>query len=47
MSYDNFTYEVDGGVALITWDMPGKSMNVIDESVVRELDRVVDAYLAD
>ena len=27
----NFKFDVDAdGIALITWDMPGKSMNVID-----------------
>ena len=32
----NFKFDVDAdGIALITWDMPGKSMNVIDTSVMR------------
>jgi len=27
----NFSFDVDGdGIALITWDMAGRSMNVID-----------------
>ena len=31
----NFKFDVDAdGIALITWDMPGKSMNVIDTSVM-------------
>ena len=35
MAYKNFTIETDAdGIALVTWDMPGKSMNVIDQSVV-------------
>ena len=30
MSYKNFKVETDAdGIALVTWDMPGKSMNVI------------------
>ena len=38
MSYKNFNFETDlDGIALVTWDMPGKSMNVIDESVIEEL----------
>jgi 3-hydroxyacyl-CoA dehydrogenase/enoyl-CoA hydratase/3-hydroxybutyryl-CoA epimerase len=39
----NFKFDVDAdGIALITWDMPGKSMNVIDTSVMAELDALVD-----
>ena len=35
----NFKLDVDAdGIALITWDMPGRSMNVIDFSVVDELE---------
>ncbi|MET0940426.1 MAG: 3-hydroxyacyl-CoA dehydrogenase NAD-binding domain-containing protein [Mesorhizobium sp.] len=48
MSYKNFTIEVDAdGIALVTWDMPGKSMNVFNESVLEELDKVVDQVTAD
>ena len=48
MSYKNFTIETDSdGIALLTWDMPGKSMNVIDESVVEELGAIVEAFAAD
>ncbi|ADZ71667.1 3-hydroxyacyl-CoA dehydrogenase NAD-binding domain-containing protein [Polymorphum gilvum] len=48
MTYKNFTLETDAdGIALITWDMPGKSMNVIDMSVMDELDALVDAVVAD
>ena len=44
----NFKFDVDGdGIALITWDMPGKSMNVIDYSVMDELDGLVDKVAAD
>ena len=42
MTYKNFTLETDtDGIALITWDMPGKSMNVIDQSVMAELDAII------
>jgi len=42
MTYKNFTLETDAdGIALITWDMPGRSMNVIDMSVMDELDALV------
>ena len=37
----NFTLDIGGdGIALIAWDMPGKSMNVIDETVMDELERI-------
>jgi 3-hydroxyacyl-CoA dehydrogenase/enoyl-CoA hydratase/3-hydroxybutyryl-CoA epimerase len=37
----NFKLDVDAdGIALVTWDMPGKSMNVIDFRVMDELDAV-------
>src|SRR5436305_10661863 len=39
----NLKFEVDAdGIALITWDMPGKSMNVIDVSVMEELEGIVE-----
>ena len=48
MSYKNFTVEADeDGFALITWDMPEKSMNVIDLSVMDELDAIVDQVASD
>jgi len=38
MTYKNFTLDVDSdGIALITWDMADKSMNVIDESVMEDI----------
>src|SRR5258705_229240 len=44
----NFKLDVDAdGIALITWDMPGKSMNVIDMDVVAELESHVDKVAAD
>jgi len=43
MTYKNFTIETDAnGIATITWDMADKSMNVIDLSVMEDLDRLVD-----
>lgn len=48
MSYTNFTVEIDAdGIALVTWDMPGKSMNVFTEEVMNELDAIIDATVAD
>ena len=37
----------DDGVAVITWDVPGKSMNVLSFDGAGELDRLIDDALAD
>ncbi len=43
-----FHYAVDAdGVAVITWDLPGRSMNVLDEEGIRELDACVERALGD
>ena len=48
MAYENFTVETDGdGIALVTWDMPGRSMNVFTEKVMDELEAIVEAVAAD
>ena len=48
MSYTNFTIETDAdGIALVTWDMPDKSMNVFTVEVMDELDRIIDQVVAD
>ncbi|WP_337266010.1 3-hydroxyacyl-CoA dehydrogenase NAD-binding domain-containing protein [Oryzifoliimicrobium ureilyticus] len=48
MSYKNFKIETDqDGIALVTWDMPDKSMNVFTEEVLGELNAIVDAVVAD
>ena len=43
----NWKYTTDGDVAIITWDMEGRSMNVMTADVIRELDAHVDTVLAD
>ncbi|PTE21106.1 3-hydroxyacyl-CoA dehydrogenase [Cereibacter changlensis JA139] len=44
----DFTYAVDAeGVATITWDVPGKSMNVMSLAGFAELDGMIDRALAD
>ncbi|MEL7117103.1 MAG: 3-hydroxyacyl-CoA dehydrogenase NAD-binding domain-containing protein, partial [Pseudomonadota bacterium] len=44
----DFTYALgDDGIALITWDVPGKSMNVMSYDGLRELDACIDKGLAD
>jgi len=48
MSYKNFTLETDAdGIAVITWDMPEKSLNVIDLTVMDELDAIIDQVAED
>ena len=42
MTYVNFKLDTDAnGIALITWDAPGRSMNVIDLIVIEELSDIV------
>ena len=46
--YKNFTVETDAdGIALVTWDMPDRSMNVFTEEVMDELDRIIDQVAGD
>jgi 3-hydroxyacyl-CoA dehydrogenase/enoyl-CoA hydratase/3-hydroxybutyryl-CoA epimerase len=48
MSFTNFKIENDGdGIALATWDSPGRSMNVIDATVMDELSAIIDQITAD
>jgi 3-hydroxyacyl-CoA dehydrogenase / enoyl-CoA hydratase / 3-hydroxybutyryl-CoA epimerase len=42
MAFKNFKVEQDAdGIALVTWDIPGRSMNVLDPTSVEELDAIV------
>jgi 3-hydroxyacyl-CoA dehydrogenase / enoyl-CoA hydratase / 3-hydroxybutyryl-CoA epimerase len=48
MTLTNFRFETDAdGVALITWDMPGRSMNVLTAEVIEELSGLVDKIASD
>src|ERR1700761_8352128 len=43
MPMQHFKLEIDGdGIALVTWDSPGRTMNVIDPAVIGELGAIVD-----
>ncbi|MGE0845962.1 MAG: 3-hydroxyacyl-CoA dehydrogenase NAD-binding domain-containing protein [Flavobacteriaceae bacterium] len=43
MSYTHFTVETDkDGIAVATWDMKDRSMNVIDMDVMDDLEKLVD-----
>ena len=42
MAFQHFTLDVDAdGIALVTWNSPGRSMNVIDMKVMDELEQIV------
>ena len=48
MSLVNFRLETDSdGIALITWDMPGRSMNVLNTEVIAEIAAFVDQVASD
>ena len=48
MDLKNFRFETDAdGIALITWDMPGRSMNVINPEVMTEIGQIVDRLSSD
>ncbi|CAN5373851.1 3-hydroxyacyl-CoA dehydrogenase NAD-binding domain-containing protein [soil metagenome] len=45
---ENFKIEVDGdGIALITFDVPGRTMNTLTASVIREISDVVERIKTD
>jgi 3-hydroxyacyl-CoA dehydrogenase/enoyl-CoA hydratase/3-hydroxybutyryl-CoA epimerase len=48
MTFTNFKLDIDAdGIALVTWDMPGRSMNVLDNKVIEELGAIVEQVAAD
>src|SRR5690349_12870952 len=48
MAFKNFKLETDSdGIVLVTWDTPGRSMNVLDETSATELEEIVDQTTAD
>ena len=48
MTFKNFKLEIDAdGIALVTWDIPGRSMNVLDETSINELEEIVKQTTAD
>ncbi len=48
MELTNFRFETDSdGVALVTWDMPGRSMNVLNAEVIAEISAIVDKIASD
>src|SRR6201994_2192181 len=48
MAFRNFKVETDAdGIVLVTWDIPGRSMNVLDETTISELEEIVKQTSAD
>jgi len=48
MSYVNFKVDIDGdGIALVTWDVPDRSMNVISLAGIEELAALVEQLAVD
>ena len=48
MAFKNFKVETDSdGIVLVTWDIPGKSMNVLDTASIDELGQIVAQTTAD
>src|ERR1700683_3202262 len=48
MSYVNFKVDIDGdGIALVTWDVPDRSMNVISLTGIAELAALVEQLVGD
>ena len=48
MTFTKFNLDVDGdGVALITWDAPGSTMNLIDVTMITELSAIVEQLAGD
>ncbi|MGB6324309.1 MAG: enoyl-CoA hydratase-related protein, partial [Methylocella sp.] len=47
MNLTNFRFDTDaGGIALLTWDMAGRSMNVITPQVIDEIEQVIEHVVA-
>ena len=47
-TYENFSFEVDGdGIALATWDMPGRSMNVLSQSSMADIASIIEKIMSD
>lgn len=48
MNLTHFRFETDAdGIALVTWDMPGRSMNIITPEVMAELSQIIETVSGD
>lgn len=43
----DFTYRVEDGIAIVTWDVPGKSMNVLSVAAFHQVEQYMDQMIAD
>lgn len=47
-TYENFKFEVDGdGIALVTWDMPNRTMNVLSQSSMADMASIIEKIMGD
>lgn len=47
-TYENFKFEVDSdGIALVTWDMPNRSMNVLSQSSMGDMASIIEKIMSD
>ncbi|MDO8838970.1 MAG: 3-hydroxyacyl-CoA dehydrogenase NAD-binding domain-containing protein [Parvibaculum sp.] len=47
-TYENFKLEIDSdGIALITWDMPGRSMNVLSQGSMGDMASIIEKIMSD
>lgn len=47
-AYENFKFEVDGdGIALVTWDMPNRTMNVLSQSSMADMASIIEKIMGD
>ncbi|MBX3490234.1 3-hydroxyacyl-CoA dehydrogenase NAD-binding domain-containing protein [Parvibaculum sp.] len=47
-TYENFKFDVDAdGIALVTWDMPGRSMNVLSQSSMADMAAIIEKIMSD
>ncbi|MDO9126825.1 MAG: 3-hydroxyacyl-CoA dehydrogenase NAD-binding domain-containing protein [Parvibaculum sp.] len=47
-AYENFKFDLDAdGIALITWDMPGRSMNVLSQSSMADMASIIEKIMSD
>ena len=48
MELKNFSIDIDGdGIALVTWNMPGRSMNVWNEAAIAEFSHIVERVVGE
>ena len=47
-TYENFKFDLDAdGIALIAWDMPGRSMNVLSQGSMADMAAIIEKIMSD